>query len=234
MSVGRDVTTLHRFWMSILYKRQSNPHPVAGQFQPSGKGQKIVYFLWYSIGIPVSVAGYLLALLGQILKILVDRIAEKGENLGLDAALLVSAVAWTAVGLVIYFIYGQEDAVAFGISSTIAILSMIIAFVSRWYGTTKHTILISYPATYTAIFLPPISAALIVPEIADVVLPFSVDVTNAILNTPIFFEPLESILRTTFELQGISHLILWFSISTVLGWFTGVCVKLAELVYKGR
>lgn len=232
MSVDSDVMTLHRIWMSMLYKRQSNPHPVAGRFQPSEKGQKMVYFLWYSIGLPVSIAGYLLALLGKVLKIFVDKIVEKSEDLGLDTTLLVSAVAWIAVASVIYFIYGQEDAVAFGISSIIAILSIIIAFLSRWYGTTKYTILISYPATYTAIFLPPVSAALIVPEIANIVLPFSVDVTNTILNTAIFFEPLESMLITTFELEGTSHLVLWFLISTVLGWFTGVCVKLAELVYK--
>lgn len=219
--------------MSAIFDDQKQPHPVAGVKMPKGRVQMSIYLIWSFLGYPASVAGYLLAVVGNILKIFVDRIVSKADDWGISSVFLLLLLLWVSIGVAVLYFYQQEDAIAFALSSTIGLLSLIIAFVAREIGSSKTTVLVAYPAAYTAIFLPPVSAALIVPEIASTVLPLSTDVANYILNSAIVFDSLEDSLRSTFNLIGFSHLILWTAISVTLGWFTGICVKSAELVYTG-
>lgn len=232
MSIRRDIKTVHAYWISILFEKKNRPHPVAEEDIPTNRVQMSIYIIWSVLGYPVSVIGYLLAIAGNIIKIFVDRIVSKADDLGISNVFIFALIAWMIIGIVVFYLYGQEDAIAFAISSIISLLFLIISFVSREIGSAKTTVIISYPAAYTAVFLPPVSAALIVPEIASLVFPLSVDVVNYILDLPIVFDALENYLRSTFNLEGVSHLILWTLISVTLGWFTGISVKSAELVYK--
>jgi hypothetical protein len=231
MSIQRDIKTVHSYWMSTLFDNQNQTHPVAGKKIPTDKLQMSIYFIWSGLGYPVSVIGYLLAVVGNVIKIFVDRIVSKADEWGISSVFVLALLSWMIVGVVVFYLYGQEDAIAFAVSSTISLLFLIISFVSREIASVKTTVVIAYPAAYTAVFLPPVSAALIVPEIASTVFPLSTDVANYILNS-LVFDSLENFLRSTFNLIGFSHLILWSAISVTLGWLTGISVKSAELVYK--
>lgn len=232
MSIRRDINTVHSYWMSTMFDDQKQPHPVAGKKIPTGKVQTSIYLIWSILGYPVSAIGYLLAVVGNILKIFVDRIVSKADDWGISSVFLLALLMWLSVGIAVFYFYQQEDAIAFAISSTVGLLSLVISFVAREIGSAKTTVMVAYPTAYTAVFLPPVSAALIVPEIASTVFPLSTDVANYILNSVIVFDSIEDSLRSTFNLIGFSHLILWTAISITLGWSTGICVKSAELVYS--
>jgi hypothetical protein len=88
----------------------------------------------------------------------------------------------------------------------------------------------AYPLATTAIFLPPVVAALYSPVVAAVVLPTSQSLALWLLNGPLSLFGVAGFLQSTFRLVGFAYLAMWFAIAVPLGWVTGSLVTLADVV----
>jgi len=79
----------------------------------------------------------------------------------------------------------------------------------------------------TAIFLPPVVAALFHPVLEDVIIARSDEMARWMFQTgpEVITDPLGQIDR-----QEGHHVIIWFAISFPVGWFLGIVVTLADLI----
>ncbi len=101
------------------------------------------------------------------------------------------------------------------------------------------SVLLAYPFAMTALFLPPVVAALVTPSLEQLILPPSYDLAAWILDTFLFVGGLNDVIRGAFDLEtfgqqwglpGLGYLLMWVGISVPLGWFLGALVALANLV----
>lgn len=99
---------------------------------------------------------------------------------------------------------------------------------SKWDGR-PVTVLLAYPFGVTAVFLPPVVAALYSETLASVVFSRSDVLAIWILDSLLAFGGLNTYLRETFELVGIAYVGMWFGIAIPVGWALGLVVSLADL-----
>jgi hypothetical protein len=86
----------------------------------------------------------------------------------------------------------------------------------------------AYPFAMTALFLPPVVAALYSEAVAEVVLTRSDSLASWSLDQMPAL--VETYLVENFERDGFAHVIIWFGVSVPVGWVLGFVVTLADLV----
>jgi hypothetical protein len=91
------------------------------------------------------------------------------------------------------------------------------------------TVLFAYPFAMTAIFLPPVVAALFSPAVAEAVIPGSETLAIWLLDN-VAPDSVASYLRGNFDLEGLMYVVMWFGIAVPLGWVLGTMVSLADVV----
>lgn len=230
-AIRTDLVLLHETWMALLYPRQRRDrHPVLGKWKPRSTGKLFLYRLWAVIGAPLVAILYPFVLFGVVVRFHTRSLDRTATRLGLIGVILLVAIIW---GLLVLVARMQFDAAGF-----LAVLSAaIVATVSAGIGVIAHqrggrasTVLIAYPAGLTAIFLPPVVAALFSPAIGSVVFPRSEDVAIWILDNLLVVGGLNEVIRANFDLVGFGHVLMWFGIAVPLGWFLGLLVTLAEVI----
>lgn len=224
-----DIKKLHGVWMGILFSKYNDPHPVIGKYQPEGTIKKILYWFWAIIGIVTTVLSYPIVLVGLVLRIFTTSIAKVGTKLGITKTISMMAIVWASMIAGITYQYGFDNTLVLSISASIALVSLLISFYSYRNGGRKTTIIISYPAAYTAIFLPPVTAAILAP-FGDPIINQSIRVAEYMLINWASTIGMEEWIRTNFELTGIYHAVMWFVISTIVGWITGLFIVISELI----
>ena len=90
--------------------------------------------------------------------------------------------------------------------------------------------LFAYPFARTAIFLPPVVAALFSKTLAAIVLPNSTALARWLLANALAPIGLAELFSETFDLEGVAYVIMWLAISFPIGWVLGALVTLADLV----
>jgi len=95
------------------------------------------------------------------------------------------------------------------------------------------TVLLAYPSAMNAVFLPPVVAALYSPTLASAVFPSSTTLAVWLLEN-VFTGPVGAFFETTFDLEGLTYVALWFGIAVPVGWVLGVAVTLADVVRPKR
>ena len=109
----------------------------------------------------------------------------------------------------------------------------------RKVGGRVTSVLLAYPFAMTAIFLPPVVAALLTPSISDIVLDPSYELARWILDTFLAIGGINETLRGAFDLEtfgaqwgipGLGYVLMWVGISIPLGWFLGLLVSFADLI----
>lgn len=228
-SIRADLYRLYSTWMSMRYPRFDNPHSVVGKYNPDGFSDTALYYSWSLIGAIWAILLYPFVLIGLGLNLVGSGLKSAVYRLGFIGTSIVILISWGGlVGGMIY-LYGFQDSISVILSVAVSIIAVIVAAASHKYLGSRGMVLVGYPAIYTALFLPPITAAVVSPDVGGDILRQSVLFAEYILNT--FASPLsiENWLRSTFELAGIYHIVLWFSISIVLGWVSGGFMKLSNL-----
>jgi len=228
-----DLKRLHETWMELVYPRQRGADDtVLGKWTPDSQFGMVLYRLWSIVGVPVIALVYPLVLFGAFLRFQTRRVDSTATRLGVVGVVLLSIVAW---GLLIALARFRLDLATGGITaivaaSGVATLSAALAVFTRRIDGRFVTVLLSYPFGVTAIFLPPVVAALFSPAVADTVIPLSDELARWLL-----FNVMDAIgagdyLRANFEREGIAHAVIWLGISVPLGWVIGTLVTLADLV----
>lgn len=230
-----DVRRLYDTWMAVAFPRQREAeHSVLGRWRPETSRDKAVYWVWAAVGVPLIVLCYPLAVLGFAARFYTRRFDSAQSRLGLLGVVLVSVLIWGLLIVATYLGLTARAVLAVGGASVVATFSAVLAVMfTRWDGR-PVTVLLAYPFAVTAIFLPPVVAALYSPSVAEAVLPGSDRLAVYLLNDVLPGLPLgeraSSYLRTNYELVGAAYALMWFAIAVPVGWLLGIIVTLADLI----
>lgn len=228
-----DLRRMHETWMELVYPRQRGAaDTVLGKYQPDTQGGMILYRLWSIIGAPIVGLIYPFVLLGAMLRFGVRGFDSASARLGLVGVVLVSLLVWGALAAVGRF--GMDlragGFVALVAAGAVATLSAALALTFKRLGGRAVTVALAYPFGVTAVFLPPVVAALYSPAIADLVLPGSDNLARWLLWNVLDVGGLADYLVENFEREGFAYVIMWFGIAIPVGWVLGLLVTLADLV----
>lgn len=230
-----DVIRLHETWMELLFPRQRGAaHSVLGKWKPTTTADTVKYRVWSALGVPLIAIVYPLALLGFAARFYSRRIDRGVARVGLLGVVLLSVLVWGALTFAARVQFGAsaEGFFAVAAASLTAVIASVLAVVFTRVGGRGTTILLAYPFGMTAIFLPPVVAALYSPVVADAVLPGSYDLAERFLDTlaatPL--APISAFLRAEYDLEGVAYVIMWFAIAVPVGWIVGTLVSLADVV----
>lgn len=227
-----DVTRLHETWMELLFPRQRGAnHSVLGKWKPTTTADVVKYRLWSALGVLVVAIGYPLALIGFAARFYSRRIDSGATRIGALGVLLLSVVVWGALTAAARVRFGAtaEGFYAVAAASVVAVISAVLAYGFTRLDGRPVTILFAYPSAMTAIFLPPVVAALFSPAIAEAVIPGSETLAIWLLDN-VAPDSVASYLRGNFDLEGLMYVVMWFGIAVPLGWFLGILVTLADVV----
>jgi len=227
-----DLRRMHETWMELVYPRQRGAaDTVLGKWQPDTQGGMALYKLWSAIGVPVIGLIYPFVLLGAMLRFGARGFDSASTRLGLVGVVLVSIVIWGALAALGRF--GMDlragGFIALLAAGAVATISAALALTFKRVGGRAVTVALAYPFGVTAIFLPPVVAALYSPAIADLVIPGSDNLASWLLDN-LAFGGIGEYLVENFDRDGFAYVIIWFGISIPIGWVLGLLVTLADLV----
>lgn len=230
-AVRIDLKRFHETWMELLFPRQvDGDDTVLGKWKPTTQGGWIKYRIWAAIGSIVVAIGYPLTLLGYFLRFQTRRIEFTATRLGTIGVLILSLVAWGALTAVARVRFSTEGFIAVGAAAIVATVAAVLAFVASQVAGRKTTVFVAYPLGVTAIFLPPVVAALYSATLAEIVFPGSETLAEWILDNVFAFGGINDYLRSQYDLTGIAYVGMWLGISVPVGWVLGILVTLAEVV----
>ena len=234
-----DAFRLHDTWMELLFPRQLDPSSVLGKWRPDTLVQKIGYYLWGALGAPLVALGYPLLLIGFATRYQVARLSSAVSRVGLLGAVAIVALGWGGLTAITRVQLSQTAFSTVGGASIVATVSVVLAVLFSRVRGTLTSIFLAYPFGLTALFLPPLVAALSYPPLESIILPPSYDLAVVILDNVLYVGGIESVLRENFSLtefgaafgfRGLGYVLMWLGISFTLGWFLGILVSLANVI----
>lgn len=231
-AVRADVSRLHTAWMSLAFPRQGDgAHAVLGRWKPTtaiGRGK---YRVWGVLGGAAILIGYPLAVLGFMARYYTRRISRTALGIGVLGVVVVSLLGWGGLTAAAYVRdFSSEGIVTVALAGSVATVSAVLAMASARIDGRIVTVLFAYPFGVTALFLPPVVAALYSPSLAALVLPTSDLLAVWLLDNVLIAGDINTILRATFDLVGLAYVGMWFSIAVPVGWVLGLLVTLADVV----
>lgn len=247
-AVRLDVLRLHETWMELLFPRQLDPSSVLGKWKPETASQKAAYYLWAAVGLPLVAVGYPLLLLGFATRHYADRLDSAATRLGIAGVVAVVAVGWGLLTLVARLRLDAGDGpigidvapfLAVGLAGIVATASAAFSVLFARIDGRPISVAFAYPAGVTALFLPPVVAALLYPPLGGVILPASYDFAAWLLDAVLWVGGLNETLRAEFNLEtfgaayglpGLGYVLMWFGLAVPTGWFLGALVALADVV----
>jgi hypothetical protein len=237
-----DLTKFHETWMELLYPRQrETTNTVLGKWEPTTTREEVTYRAWAALGVLVIGVVYPLALLGVVVRFHTRRIDVSISRAGPLAVVLLAVVVWGGLAALaeFQFAFGAKEANAIAGASLVAIAATAVAVGVRKVGGRKSVVLVGYPLAMTAIFLPPVVAALVSDRVvAGFVIVESDRIARFILNEVLrdgstYFSLLGDVRAyfvTNFERQGFAYVWMWLGASIPAGWLLGMTVELAEFI----
>jgi hypothetical protein len=234
-AIKYDVRVMHETWMEFVYPRQRGAEDtVLGKWQPEGTRQTLFYRLWSALGVPVVSIVYPLVLLGYFLRFQTRKINVTAVRLGFFGVVGMFLLLWGGLAAVIYFQFQdaltEGGATAVAAASGVAILSSALSYLFWRLDGRPITVLFAYPFAVTAIFLPPVVAALFSAALGDVILDSSDSLATWYVDEGPDPYGVVDYLVENFDRQEAHHVIIWFAISVPVGWILGILVTLADLI----
>ncbi len=234
-AIRYDVRRMHETWMELVYPRQLDASDtVLGKWRPAGGLSLHLYRAWSGIGAPVVLVLYPLVLLGYFVRFQTRRVNLTAVKLGLPGILGLFIVVWGGLALLVKFQFADAltsgGVTAIVAASGVAVVSAALSYLTWRVGGRATTVILAYPFAMTAIFLPPVVAALFSRAVADVVLTRSDSIARwFVFEGPELFGVVDYLVEN-FERDAFAHVIIWFAVSVPIGWILGLVVTLADLV----
>lgn len=217
--------------MELVYPRQLNPGPIVGRWQPSGALETLLYRVWAGLGVLAVAVGYPLLLAGFAIRFYAARLDSAGTRLGILGVILVSLLAWGGLTAAAWLRdFTVDGLLAVGAAGLVATVAAGIAVVASRVGGRASSVLVAYPAGMTALFLPPVVAALYSPALAGIVFPPSQSLAIWLLDSVLAVAGIGELLRARFALEGVAYVLMWLAIAVPLGWVLGALAGLADVV----
>jgi len=227
-----DLKRLHESWMEIIYPRQVGAdETVLGKWTPDSQRGWITYRAWGILGWLLLAFVYPMVLLGYVMRAQTRRLDWVAAYIGAIGTFLVLTALWGGLTVLAHFeLSDQNEVFAVLMASVVAVVAGMLAYLFRAIGGRTTTVLLAYPFAMTALFLPPIVAAFYNPTIQDAVFAQSTEVARWINDNVLSYLGIAEELRARFDLEGITHAIMWVTISFPVGWVIGIVVTLANYV----
>ncbi|WP_222918862.1 hypothetical protein [Natrinema sp. SYSU A 869] len=237
-AVSADIRRLHGAWMELVFPRQrGRGHSVMGKWEPETLPQKISYHGWSALGTVGLLVLYPLTVLGLATRYYAAKLDSTRTRLGIvgvtGIALLgwgLLTVAWGAMSYMEQVDIPLNSVLAVAAASGVATVSTALAATTSKAGGRATTVVLAYPFAMTALFLPPVVAALVTPSLHPYVLDPSYDLAVWVLDNVLFVGGLNDYFRGAFTLEGAAYAGMWVGLSFPVGWFLGSVVALANLV----
>jgi hypothetical protein len=175
---------------------------------------------------------YPMALAGVIVRFHARKIEFSIEKIGAIGVFLVAVLIWGGLAALVEFRldFPAQEANAIIAASVVAILATGLALVFRAIDGRPVTVLFSYPLGMTAIFLPPLVAALLSDQIAQFTIVYSEEIAVFLQDEVLAEVGLKDYFVRNFDRNGGAYVIMWVVISVPLGWLFGVMVTLADFI----
>ncbi|MFW6435012.1 MAG: hypothetical protein ACOCY1_01385 [Halovenus sp.] len=231
-AIRYDLRLLHETWMGLFYPRQRNAEDtVLGKYRPDETAKLIAYRALSAFGVPIVALLYPLLLTGYFVRFQARKLNVTAARLGLIGVIAVFVLLWGGLVALIWFGFSDTfttvEIIAIAAAGGVAVVSSALSYAFWRIGGRGTTVLLAYPFAMTALFLPPIVAALLHPALEDIIIARSDEMARWMFrNGPdALTEPLDR-----FDRQESHHVIIWFVISFPVGWILGTLVTLADLI----
>ncbi|QSG03638.1 putative membrane protein [Natranaeroarchaeum sulfidigenes] len=201
-----------------------------GKWTPNTTGGWIAYRLWAAVGVPVVAVLYPLALSGLMFRFYASRIDRVAAGLGVAGVVVLAALVWGVLTVAAHQVFSFDGFLAVLAAAVVATIAAGLAVAFSQVGGRLVSVVFAYPSAMTALFLPPVVAALVSPTLGEVVLSGSDSLAIWLLDTVLVVGGLSEWLSDQYTLAGAAYLGMWFGIAVPLGWLIGSLVTLAGLV----
>ncbi|UPV99458.1 hypothetical protein M0R88_13130 [Halorussus gelatinilyticus] len=230
-AIRYDIQRLHESWMALFFPRQrSDQGGVLGKWEPSTTSGRVAYRGWSAVGTAVVALLYPLTLFGFAARYYTRKIDGTATRLGVVGVLLLSLLVWGGLTALARLRFSTDGFLAVGAAGGVATVAAVLAYLSGTRGGRFSTVLLAYPFAMTAIFLPPVVAALYSPTLSEVIFPKSYTLAVWLLDNPLDLWGINTYLREQFTLEGANYAAMWFGLSVPTGWLLGLLVTLADVV----
>jgi len=229
-AVKADLVKLLTTWRRLLFSMESHAHPVRDRWRPEATRDRLAFWVWSGLGAVLIAAAYPFAVAGFWARYVTRRLNRIATGLGLVAIVAVVAVAWSALTVLAW---GQFPAAGFKsvlTASVVATVSAGLAWGTSRTGGRRLTLVAAYPFVVAAVFLPPVTAALLSPTLGEVILPRSTSLAEWLLDNVLFVGNLSAVIRQQFNLSGIAFVGMWAGLAVPIGWLIGLLVTFANAV----
>ncbi|AGB39452.1 hypothetical protein [Natronococcus occultus] len=229
--IRTDLRRLHDGWMALVFPRQrGRGHAVMGRWTPETTPQQVGYYGWGIVGALGLLALYPLTVLGFATRYYAATLDSTRTRLGIAGVTALAVLAWGGLTALAHLRLEPEAVLAVAAAGVVATGSTALAAACSRIGGRPVSVLLAYPFALTALFLPPVVAALVTPSLEDVVLEPSYAFAVQLLEGPLAVGGINELLRANFELAGTAYAAMWTAIAFPLGWLLGGAVALANLV----
>ena len=230
-----DLTKFHETWMELLYPRQRGASgTVLGKWQPQTTREKVTYNVWAALGALVVAVLYPLALFGVLVRFHARKIDVSVEKIGAIGVMLVAILAWGGLSALVEFrLSGQfapQEANAIIAASVVAIIATAFAVFFRTIDGRVTTVALAYPFGMTAIFLPPVVAALVSEDIAQFSIVYAEQIADLFREEALAPLGLKETVNQKFDMTELAYVIIWLAVSIPVGWLLGTTVALADFI----
>lgn len=234
-AVQYDLKRLHESWMALFFPRQRETEAgVLGKWQPSTTTGTVAYRTWSVVGTFIVALLYPLTVFGFATRYYTRKIDGTATKLGVVGVIVVALLAWGGLTALARLRFSTQGFLAVGGAGGVATVSAALAYLTGTRGGRVSTIVLAYPFAMTAVFLPPVVAALYSPTLSDIIFPNSYSLAVWILDNPLDLWGINAFLREQFTLEGANYVAMWFGLSVPIGWVLGLLVSLADLVRPKR
>ncbi len=230
-AIKADLRFLHESWMELLFQQQrGGGHPVLGRYRPKSTPRRLFYYFWAITGIPVSVLVYPFVVIGFLIRVTTMTFSQTAARLGLLGVTILVGVVWGLLAVLAFFQLEMTEFLAVFAAAVVATVSAAASVLAHDHGGRATTVAFAYPFGMTAIFLPPIVAAVLWDPLGDILLPASNQLAIIILDDFLFVFGLNELIREAFDLEGVGFIGMWLALSFLIGWVLGTLVTLADAV----
>ncbi|WP_435068808.1 hypothetical protein [Haloplanus sp. C73] len=233
-AVRADFLRLLTAWRGLLFSMDSDSHPVRNRWRPQTTRDRLVFWLWSVLGTVLIVAAYPFAVAGFWVRYVTRRLERIATGLGLFVILATVAVVWGALTVLAWGEFSAAGFQAVLIASVVATASAGLAWGTARVGGRPLTLLAAYPFVVAAIFLPPVTAALVSPTLGEIILPRSTSLAAWLLDNVLFVGNLNELIRRQFNLSGLAFVGMWSGLAVPIGWGLGLLVTFANAVRPRR
>ena len=231
-AIKYDLRLMHETWMGLFYPRQRGAEDtVLGKYRPDETSKLLAYRALAVIGVLVVAVFYPLLLAGYFVRFQARKLNVTAARLGLLGVVFVFVLLWGGLVALIWFQFSGTfttvEIIAIAAAGAVAVVSSALSYAFWRLGGRGTTVLLAYPFAMTALFLPPVVAALFHPVLEDIIIARSDELARELFQASP--QTIQDQLGQIDRQEG-HHVIIWFVFSFPIGWVLGILVTLADLI----